>query len=105
MIRIASGLLLIAVPVFGMAQVVTLECKGTSPKGTQQTLSVTYDEAAGWVNDGEFPMRDGVSAYYLTGIKIMVDRESGEYETRKSTAGEKFKGTCSRPGGAEGGKL
>lgn len=94
MTRVSLGLILLAAPTFALAEVVTLECKGTSPAGTQQTITVSYNEADGWVEDGAIRMRDGVSAYYLTGIKIMIDRESGEYETRKTTAGEKFKGTC-----------
>jgi len=94
MSRIAVGLILVAAPVLGFADIVTLQCTGTSPTGTQQTLTVKFDEKEGWVDDGSFKMRDGVAAYYLTGIKVFIDRQSGDYETRKSTAGEKFKGKC-----------
>lgn len=95
MSRLSIGLILLAAPTLGLADIVKLECKGTSPAGSQQTLSISYHEAEGWVDDnGSIKMRDGVSAYYLTGIKVRVDRESGEYETRSTTAGEKFKGTC-----------
>ncbi len=97
--RLAVVLALIAAPTLGLAETVTIQCKGTSPAGTQQSFTITYDEAAGWVDDnGTIKMRDGVAAYYLTGIKVMVDRETGVYETRKTTAGEKFKGTCTKPG-------
>lgn len=95
MTRFSAGLILLAAPTLGLAEIVKLECKGTSPSGAQQTLTISYDEADGWVDDnGSIKMRDGVSAYYLTGIKVQVDRETGVYETRSSTAGEKFKGTC-----------
>jgi len=95
MTRLFPALVLLAAPTLGLAEVVTLECKGTSPTGTQQTISVSYDAVAGWVDDnGSIKMRDGVSAYYLKGIKVMVDKETMEYYTRETTAGEKFKGTC-----------
>ena len=95
MTRVFLGLALLAAPTFSLAEVVKLECKGTSPTGTQQTISVSYDAVAGWVDDnGSIKMRDGVSAYYLKGIKVMVDKETMEYYTRETTAGEKFKGTC-----------
>jgi len=95
MTRVSFALMLLAAPTLGLAEVVKLECKGTSPAGKEQTLAVSYDEAAGWVDDnGTIKMRDGVSAYYLTGIKVMIDRQSGQYETRKTTAGEKYKGIC-----------
>jgi hypothetical protein len=94
MSRISLGLILLAAPALGMAEVVTLECKGTSPAGKQQTISVSYDTAEGWVDDSGFKRRDGVSTNFLTGIKVFIDRQSGEYETRQTTAGEKYKGTC-----------
>jgi hypothetical protein len=94
MSRIAAGLILLAAPALGLADVVTLECTGTSPKGTKQTLTIKFDEKEGWVDDGSFKMRDGVAAYFLTGIKVFIDRQTGDYETRQSTAGEKFKGKC-----------
>lgn len=95
MTRLSLGLILLAAPAFSLAEVVKLECKGSSSSGAQQTLAISYDETAGWVDDnGTIRMRDGVSAYYLTGIKVRVDRETGVYETRSSTAGEKFKGSC-----------
>lgn len=97
MTRISLGLVLLAAPALGLADTVTLQCKGTSAAGTRQTLQVKYDEAAGWVDDnGTIKMRDGVSANFLTGIKVFIDRQSGDYETRKTTAGEKFKGTCKK---------
>lgn len=95
MLRAPFALLLLAAPTLGLAEVVTLECKGISPAGTQQTIQVTYDDVENWVDDnGKIRMRDGVSVNFLTGIKVFIDRVSGEYETRKTTAGEKFKGTC-----------
>lgn len=94
MTRLAFALTLFAAPVLTLAEVVKLECKGTSPSGAQQTLAVSYDEKEGWVDDGSARMRDGVSAYYLKGIKVMVDKETMEYNTRETTAGEKFKGKC-----------
>lgn len=95
MTRVSLALMLLAAPTLGLSEVVTLECKGTSPEGKQQTLAVSYDEAAGWVDDnGTIKMRDGVSANFLTGIKVFIDRASGDYETRKTTAGDKFKGKC-----------
>jgi hypothetical protein len=88
-------LILLAAPALGMAEVVTLECKGTSPAGKQETITVSYHTAEGWVDDtGKIKRRDGVSTNFLTGIKVFIDRQSGEYETRATTAGEKFKGTC-----------
>ncbi len=76
---------------------IKLECTGTSPAGTKQTIAVSYDDVEGWVDDnGTTRLRDGVSAYYLKGIKVMVDKETMEYATRETTAGEKFKGTCRR---------
>lgn len=95
MTRLFLGLALLAAPTFSLAEVVKLECKGTSPSGTQQTISVSYSAAEGWVDDnGSIRFRDGVSAYYLKGIKVMVDKETMEYYTRETTAGEKFKGSC-----------
>ncbi|HUG72656.1 MAG TPA: hypothetical protein VMK82_04460 [Steroidobacteraceae bacterium] len=95
MSRISLGLILLAAPALGLAEVVTLECKGTSPAGKQQTITVSYDPAEGWVDDtGSIKRRDGVSTNFLTGIKVFIDRQSGEYETRQTTAGEKYKGTC-----------
>lgn len=95
MSRLSLGLVLLAVPALSLAEVTKLECKGSSPSGTQQTITVSYDAAEGWVDDnGSIRMRDGVSAYYLKGIKVMVDKETMEYATRDTTAGEKFKGTC-----------
>jgi hypothetical protein len=95
MIRTSLALVLLAAPTLGLAGVSTLECKGTSPAGTKQTITVSFDEAAGWVDDnGKIKYRDGVTPNFLTGIKVFIDRRNGEYETRKTTAGEKFKGTC-----------
>ena len=98
MTRVSLALMLLAVPTIGLSEVVTLECKGTTTDGKEQTLAVSYDEAAGWVDDnGKIKMRDGVSANFLTGIKVFIDRASGDYETRKTTAGDKFKGKCKAP--------
>lgn len=95
MTRLALGLVLLAAPALGMADVVTLECKGASPAGTKETMTIKFDEAAGWVEDNSaIKYRDGVTPNFLTGIRVFIDRQSGEYETRKTTAGEKFKGTC-----------
>ncbi len=95
MTRFSLGLILLAAPALGLADVVTLECQGTSPAGKQQSIKVSYDETGGWVEDNSaIKMRDGVSTNFLTGIRVFIDRQSGEYETRKTTAGEKFKGTC-----------
>lgn len=94
MSRISLGLILLAAPTLGLAEVVTLECKGTSPAGKEQTITVSYHTAEGWVDDTGFKRRDGVSTNFLTGIKVFIDRQSGEYETRQTTAGEKYKGTC-----------
>lgn len=94
MTRLAFALTLFAAPALTLADVIKLECKGTSPGGSQQTIAVSYDEKEGWVDDGSTRMRDGVSAYYLKGIKVMVDKETMEYHTRETTAGEKFKGKC-----------
>jgi len=97
MIRLSLALVLLAAPTLTLAEVVKLECKGSSSTGAQQTLAVSYDEKEGWVDDnGSIKMRDGVSAYYLKGIKVMVDKETMEYHTRETTAGEKFKGKCAK---------
>lgn len=99
MTRFALGLVLVAAPALGLAEVATLECTGTSPAGTKQNLTIRYDEAAGWVDDnGSIKFRDGVTPYYLQGIKVLYDRETRVYETKKTTAGEKFKGTCAPAG-------
>lgn len=93
--RISLGLVLIASPALGLADVVTLQCSGTSAAGKKETITVRYDEAAAWVEDNSaIKMRDGVSTNFLTGIKVFIDRQSGEYKTRETTAGEKYKGTC-----------
>lgn len=95
--RLILPLFLLSTPTLGLAEVVKLECKGSSPTGAQQTLKISYDEQEGWVDDnGSIKMRDGVSAYYLKGIKVMVDKETMEYHTRETTAGEKFKGKCAK---------
>jgi hypothetical protein len=95
--RTSLVLFTLVAPTLGLAEVSTLECKGTAPSGTQQTITVSYDEQAGWVDDnGTIKMRDGVATNFLTGIKVFIDRQSGQYETRKTTAGEKFKGTCKK---------
>ncbi|HWL62676.1 MAG TPA: hypothetical protein VNQ32_07755 [Steroidobacteraceae bacterium] len=95
MTRLSFAVALLAASPLTFAEVVQLECKGTSPTGKQQTFAVSYDEKEGWVDDnGSIKMRDGVSAYYLKGIKVMVDKETMEYSTRETTAGEKFKGKC-----------
>lgn len=99
MTRFALGLVLVAAPTLGLAEVATLQCTGTSPSGAKQTLTISYDEAAGWVDDnGSIKFRDGVTPYYLQGIKVLYDRETRVYETKKTTAGEKFKGTCTPAG-------
>ena len=95
--RLRLGLILLAAPVLGMADVVTLECTGVSPTGKKETLTIKYDEVANWVEDNSaIKYRDGVTPYYLTGIKVFYYRDTKEYETRKTTAGEKFKGTCTQ---------
>lgn len=97
MTRVSLGLVLMAAPVLSFADVVTLQCQGTSASGAKQTITIRYDESAGWVDDnGSIKFRDGVTPYYLQGIKVLYDRESREYETKKTTAGEKFKGSCTQ---------
>lgn len=97
MTRLTLAALLLAAPAVTLADVVKLECKGRSASGSEQTIAVSFSEKEGWVDDnGAVKMRDGVSAYYLKGIKVMVDKETMEYHTRETTAGEKFKGKCTK---------
>jgi hypothetical protein len=95
MSRKSLALLLLLAPTLSLADIVTLECKGVSPSGKQETVTVKFDDVANWVEDSSaLKYRDGVATNFLTSIRIFIDRQSGEYETRKTTAGEKFKGTC-----------
>lgn len=93
--RLCLGLILLAAPAISLADVVILECNGISAAGKKETLTIKYDEVANWVEDqSAIRYRDGVTPYFLTGIKVFYYRDTKEYETRKTTAGEKYKGTC-----------
>lgn len=94
--RISLGLVLFAAPLMGLASnVVTLECTGTSPSGKSESIKIRYDANEGWVEDhSAIKYRDGVTPHFLTGIRVQYDRDSREYATRPTTAGEKFKGSC-----------
>ena len=92
---IASGFVIASV---ANAEVVTLECNGTNAAGAKETVTVQFDETAGWVNDnGVISISDGVKADSLFGFKVIVDRRTGEYKTnRPHSPDESYKGTCEK---------
>jgi hypothetical protein len=79
--------------------IVTLVCDGTNAEGAKKTVTIEYNENEGWAKDDDtvIVLRGGVTAKEIRTLSNIVDRQTGEFITRRpSSPRESYKGTCEK---------